>query len=113
MKIGEMISAICKDPSLKFVNDDNKLVFAKADPFCIGFIDHCSKFWLLDMCEMDLRSNWQLVREPTDFMTAVNSGRKVKSERWSRFYPLSEVYGILGACPLDAIDVINGKWYIE
>jgi len=54
------------------------------------------------------RDNWELVREPVDFMTAVNSGKRIKSCENGCFHSISW-YLKVGM----NLTEINGKWLIE
>lgn len=109
MKIEEMINALRENNSLKFIGDNSeKVVFAKPEPFCIGYKSgYTGAFVLLDMCQNDLLADWELVREPVDFITAVNSGKDIKpiEKGISAFEPFS--YWQI------TLERINGKWYIE
>ena len=53
--------------------------------------------------------DWELVRERFDFMTAVNSGKKVRplGSYFDRFGFQSWTYWSL------SLDMINGKWLVE
>ena len=55
-----------------------------------------------------INSDWELVRKPVDFMTAVNSGKPIKGAGSSNFHP----YGWYFKVGL-SIEQINGKWEIE
>lgn len=50
---------------------------------------------------------WDLVQEPVDFMTAINSGKRIRPEGHTLFYAAEEwcSKGLNHA-------LINGKWYI-
>ena len=109
MKIYSMIEALSHDPSLRFVGDkDVKEVFAKVNPFCIGYLNSVNIFCLLEMWENDLMADWKAVRQPVDFMTAVNSGKKFRPVGYSEFKN-SEVWSWGGLTR----DRVNGKWEIE
>ncbi|SHN77455.1 hypothetical protein [Desulfitobacterium chlororespirans] len=57
-----------------------------------------------------INEDWELVREPVDFMTAVNSGKSISDER-----------GLVTRCTPEwllergmlSIELINSKWFIE
>ena len=51
---------------------------------------------------------WELVRQEVDFMTAVNSGKCIKSFKNARFHDI----GWFFTCGL-TLEEINGKWLIE
>ena len=52
------------------------------------------------------------VPEPVGFMTAANSGKRIKHEGWDGYYFLHEALHILQNRDA-ALDLINGKWLIE
>ena len=57
---------------------------------------------------------WEKVRVAVDFMTAVNSGKRITYDGWARYYLPSEVLGMIGyRAPETALGLINGKWYVE
>jgi len=55
--------------------------------------------------------DWELVREPVDFITAINSNRPISSSNgnWTRCTP----EWILKQGPWLTLGDINSKWYIE
>jgi len=108
MKLYSMIEELSYDPKIQFSSDrDEKIVFAKVNPFCIGYINSARRFCLLEMCEHDLMADWEKVREKVDFMTAANSGKRIK--------PINhDIDGFLYFNDWNlSLDMINGKWEIE
>lgn len=51
---------------------------------------------------------WELVREAVDFMTAINSGKRIRAEGYTLSYTVEEWCSKGLNCAL-----INGKWYVE
>jgi hypothetical protein len=56
--------------------------------------------------------NWQLVRKPVDFMTAINSNQNVKPEKFYREIGFMKPETWLRNVSLTVED-INGKWLVE
>jgi len=60
------------------------------------------------ICIPDVNEDWELVREQVDFMTAINSDKKIKGERYREFH--NAIYYFDHYLTLEDI---NGKWEIE
>jgi len=62
-----------------------------------------------------MKIDWELVREPVNFMTAINSGKRIKP--WGTtfaFMDFGQVLFYLGSANVEvAFKQINGKWLIE
>ena len=59
-------------------------------------------------------AEWEEVKEPVDFMTAVASGKRIKHEKWADFYELNEVFdGMSLISDNSSRKTILGKWYVE
>lgn len=57
---------------------------------------------------------WTLVEKPVDFITAINSGKKIKNENWGGYCDIYDTIDILSNLGENVIKSrINGKWYIE
>ena len=57
---------------------------------------------------------WEEVKEPVDFMTAVASGKRIKHEKWADFYELHEMFdGMSLISDNSSRKTILGKWYVE
>ena len=61
---------------------------------------------------------WELVRKPTDFMTAANSGRQFKPESWlfggdEEFRNLYYNLQMFSGRELVQTKILNGKWLVE
>ena len=61
---------------------------------------------------------WNLVRKPVDFMTAVNSGKLFKPESWiwnsdDKFRNLYDNLQMFSGRQMVQAKILNGKWYIE
>lgn len=58
--------------------------------------------------------DWQLLRKPVDFMTAINSRKRIMFEEWLNFYEIDKAFEILAEASHDsARRMVNGKWFIE
>jgi len=96
-------------------NPKAKFLCIEAPPFD-GHIAHFNKVGkLVDECgELvfpTFNTEWELVREEVDFMTAMNSGKPIKSCRCKAFHPFSWYLQTDGAYL--CLEEINGKWLIE
>ena len=118
MKTWEMIEKLAENRELRFVCDEQP-----DNP--IGIIGR-TLCWLRDEEPMQLNFksfmnvgtidnyNWEPVRKAVDFMTVINSGKKIKYENWANYYEVCNAISILIDRPADAIcTMINGKWFIE
>lgn len=57
---------------------------------------------------------WILVQEPITFIEAVNSGKKIKYEKWQNFYNLHEtLLELIQFNFEDQKEILTGKWYVE
>ena len=110
-----MIKALTKNQTLKFSSNlDEKIVFAKADPFCIGFMFN-EKFCLLDMCMRDLTADWELIPQEVTWQEAI--GAWLDGEAVVCRYKGSDITffsgGINMALYADKEKLKYGKWYIK
>jgi len=107
LKTWEMIKALTENTKLK----------AKSDNLTVHPVDGGLKY-----CDCSLRGQhvelsresldyeWELVREPVDFMTAINSDKRISTE--DRSIHLCGANWLLQNSGL-TLAQINGKWYIE
>lgn len=59
------------------------------------------------------KTEWETVKEPVDFITAVNSGKKFKYKTWNNFRNIQEVFKKLPGC-FYLREIINDKgWILE
>jgi len=56
-----------------------------------------------------LEMQWEIVKEPVDFMIAINSGLKIKGNGFSEYHFLSWYIQSRSL----TLENINGNWYIE
>jgi len=61
----------------------------------------------VSICIPDVNEDWELIREYVDFMTAINSGKRIKGERFANFHEIDYYVHCL------ELGDINGKWEIE
>ena len=120
MRTWQMIKELTENPKLRFKNglmsvveigDKTKaIVWKSEDNEEAPFIIYSHSGSGVD----NLHIEWELVPEPVDFMTAVNSGKRIKHEEWELYRELGDVLDILGgASDTNIADKINGKWFIE
>ena len=112
MKTWEMIKALTENPNLKFVCEkqpnnpvsiiDGILCWSSGSPMGLNF-ESFAKVGTID------RYEWELAREPVDFMTAVNGTKRIK--------PIGrDVWDTPGEWLRNRVmtlEWVNGKWLIE
>lgn len=109
MKTGEMYTMALENPKAKFIcltEGPNKGKIYVTEPSGILREDISIG---CNACIPSVSEDWELVREPVDFMTAINSGknmRPVGHEDWN--YPKEWL-----AKRVIKLEWVNGKWYIE
>ena len=59
---------------------------------------------------LNVNDDWELAREPVDFMTAINSGKRIKPNSISSDFMSVSYWLNTTALPLE---IINRKWLIE
>lgn len=114
MKTWQMIKALTENPNYIFRNAHNSVMISKISKRIVWvpdsdneeespFIIYSSAPGGVD----NLHIEWDLVQEPVDFMTAINSGKRIRPEGHTLFYAAEEwcSKGLNHA-------LINGKWYI-
>jgi hypothetical protein len=59
--------------------------------------------------------DWELTPQPVPFMEAANSGKLIRHEEWTEFYPLYDALELMGgpANNDNAKKLLNGKWLIK
>ena len=111
MKTWEMFKALTEDPKLKFSNGCHT----------VGISDKTKTVvWILKTCEEEpfiiyanapiidnLHIEWDQIRQPVDFMTAVNSGKKIRpvDHTIDGFLKFNQ-WGL-------NLEMINGLWIVE
>ena len=116
MKISQVMTHLEENPKLKFTDlkqeveiyvDESGFLMAKYRGQFPGFDGN-----------IEFHNDWQIVREPVDFMTALNNGRNIKPAEGDFEYTSSQAWlRILGnGCYLAGkpwVDYVNSKWYVE
>jgi len=105
MKTGEVIDILNQANSeCVFVNEEGGRIRRFA----------CNIVWAINnitvkLTDKFLSHTWELVRQPVDFMTAVNSGKRIRpDDEPAKIHGFNE----LGYWSLN-IDRINGRWLVE
>jgi len=115
MEIWEMIK--------EWYESDMKKEFRRLNP-CRGQIEKVVKNCNGQLCWngsihtpfliSDDKHKWELVPEPVDFMTAINSEKKIKYENWTKYYKLSSALEIMATKGfVISREMLNGKWFVE
>lgn len=128
MKTWEMIKELTENPDKKFISR-NTGIFAelKAYHFIGNYqnktIEIINNETQKPITLHHLDREWEEVKEPVDFMTAVSSGKYIKVEHHLTTYEEYWYYRRLDLLMLDLADSFNegefaeilenGKWYIE
>lgn len=119
MKTWEMVKALTENPKASFVPSqerenpvsliDGVLCWTKKEtPFQLNVRPKNPIGSITPSGTLE-NYDWELVRETVDFMTAINSRKRVRP-KGSYF----DKYGFRSWIEWDlSLDIINGKWYIE
>lgn len=110
-KTWEVIKMISEDDSLEFkrVGKDTKLW--GSDSYLQGSFK--GKFGVDG--NVNLNGKWELVPKPVDFITAINSGKKIKGEKYisDEYIDIEEVvFELNRRTDIGILEAINGKWFI-
>jgi len=104
MKTGEMYTHVLNNPEARF----HRLNMNNASyGFVNGTLVYGENKIATEIPRPD--EDWELVPQPVDFLTAVNSGKKIRpDDEPAKIHGFNE----LGYWSLN-IDRINGKWLVE
>lgn len=115
MKTWEMIKKLSENPKLTFRNQRFGGVVGYMENGALSWIKNAQRigeeFTIHCLDQKTAHGNWdddwELEREPVDFMTAVNSGKRIR--------PIDHT--VDGFLHMDEwafdLEMINGKWFIE
>ena len=106
MKTGELYTYALTNPNSKFKSLTEGHNYNKIFKILNGILvedikNGCS------LCIPNVNEDWELIRETVDFMTAINSGKRIKGERFANFHEVNYFIHRL------ELEDINGKWEIE
>ncbi|WP_407310604.1 hypothetical protein [Desulfosporosinus sp. SB140] len=113
MKTWEVLKLALENRSIKVKRLSHGDICYIDDQGQIKIVDRHGQYPLIKVDE-----EWELVREPVDFMTAINSGKLIRSELWNRYdhhacnFPRQPIDTSCDIFQLGKKE-INGKWYIE
>ena len=123
MKTWEMVKALGENQNAKFKNDLDGIVKISDKTKTVVWVDEYgdeSPFIIYSNSPVvdNLHIEWELVREPVDFMTAVNSGKRFKPESWlcgtdDKFRNLYGNLGMFHGRGMGQMKILNGKWLVE
>lgn len=106
MKTGEIFTMALTNPKAEFKSIGQQFDDHVAHFNAVGKLVDKEGELVFPTYDMD----WELVRKPVDFMTAINSGKNTK--------PNSTSYDFMGFSywlntRVLSLEIINGKWLIE
>jgi hypothetical protein len=117
-----MIKALEENPKLRFKAQDDTIAEVSVNG-CLVVKDNEGdegEIRIEGGCATFPPDEWELVREPVDFMTAVNSGKKFKPETWfthigdeDGYRDLYDNLAMFKGRQCLNLKTLNGKWYIE
>lgn len=117
MKTWEMIKELGENPEKEFKREDGLVVSTSIDD---------TLMWESGYTHLNIHDEWEEVKEPVNFMTAVESGKRIKVE-----HKLASELSIDDLITFSSLDclvftlgdifntsqvaeiILNGKWYIE
>lgn len=124
MRTWEMIKELTENPDKKFrrVGEDRELYVGVYNNFVAWEGDYALETGE-EPFEIYTDLEWEEVKQPVDFMTAIASGKRIKVEhdilpKGSWVTKLSELAGFIddlsAYCSRDIREILlRGKWYIE
>ena len=128
MKFSEVIDRIENGSRSKYILQISDVLKVIAYTYTMGTFPHVDFYYndiLID--EMSVRGsfngnldlgnhNWKELKElvPVDFITAMNSKKRVRYLGWESYVLISKVFDMLYELDApNALNAINGKWVIE
>ncbi len=117
-KTWEIIKALSENNSLEFKMSDIggnsvKLMKMNSD-YCMNDNIAWDEKTPFEINRCTLQYEWELVQQPVDFMAAINSGKKIKSEYMTDYDYVEDLMNTLSVLTEPfVLKVINGKWFIE
>ena len=106
MKTGEIFTRALTNPKDEFKSMGQQFGDHVAHFNAVGKLVDTEGELVFPTYDMD----WEIVWEPVDFMTAANSGKRIKSNACFEFHSIS--WYLQGQAHL-TLDEVNGKWLIE
>ena len=119
MKTWEMLRELSENPLLKFKDNSGSTVGISDKTGRVDWLngDKEEVFVIYSHAPGNvdnLHLNWELVPEPVDFMTAINSEKNIRYENWVRYYRLGSAFEVMvGKSPVILREMLNGKWFVE
>jgi len=125
MKTWEIIKELMENPKLTFKNlrfggivgykEDGALAWRGTEKNGEAFTIHCLPGGCI---RGNWNDDWELVNQPVDFMTAVNSGKLFKPESWiysvdDKFRNLYDNLEMFSGRQVVQVEILNGKWFVE
>jgi len=108
LKTWEVYKIALENPKARFTSKNSPLVYFFENDKPRFMISDKSGGSEVSYDLLDLNGEWELKREPVDFMTAINSGKNIKSCTNASFHSV-DWYLRIGC----ALVEINGLWEIE
>ena len=109
MKTWEVYKIALENPKAKFRRLSHDYISFIGDEGKLQIVDNPCSYPVANVDE-----DWELVREPVDFMTAVNSGKRIKHKEWISFHPIDEALEIVSCKDIRVtVQILNENWYIE
>ena len=111
MKTWEMIKELTENPSKEFTR--------KADGLHIKTNKYGELIWDRGYQFLRLHNDWEEIKKPVDFITAIKSGKYVGVEYSGAKYKEINLPNLFYELQKDYSDkvirqmILNGKWYIE
>lgn len=114
-KTWEMIKELTENPHKEFEKVSNGVssgLYARVN-------EHGKLFWGEDYSFLNLSDTWEEVKEPVDFITAVDSGKAISVEYSGYKYEKMDLYELLHELGLEhdsslvRLFILYGAWYIE
>ena len=115
MNIGEAINDIISNPNNVYESELKGTIFILKIRYGNIYIYDKDNGRQCNIDYPDINRDWNKVQQAVDFMTAINSGKKIRSEFWNQNYRSIEdaIDNLASSNEEKIILKINGNWYIK